>query len=84
MTDTLTGQQAMAGQQVQAGQQGTQVDLAQQKMSEVTIAAKTWHFGVFPNGQQAANFLNIPPPQVAGEAFAISLPSGQVGLFYFL
>jgi len=67
-----------------SGQQTDQLDEAQRKINEVTVAAKIWRFTVRPDGASAASFLNLPPPQVAGEAFAISLPSGQVGLFYFL
>ena len=76
MTETGSGQQGQQTEQVAAAQQ--------QKMSEADAAVKTWHFTVQPDGVSAANFLNIPTAQVAGEAFAISLPDGQVGVFYFL
>ncbi len=45
---------------------------------------KTWHFVTRPDGPSAATFLNVSPAQGAGEAFAIGLPDGTVGVFYFM
>jgi hypothetical protein len=45
---------------------------------------KTWHCTTFANCSAAANFLNLPPAQVAGEAFATDDDRGQITLFYFL
>ena len=43
-----------------------------------------WRTVVFPNAQSAADFLNVTPAQVAGEAFASNRPDGQVDVYYFL
>ena len=75
MTETGSGQQGQQTEQVAAAQQ--------QKMSEADAAVKTWHLQCNQMGYRRY-FLNIPTAQVAGEAFAISLPDGQVGVFYFL
>jgi hypothetical protein len=45
---------------------------------------KTWHCTTFANCTAAANFLNLPPAQVAGEAFATDDDHGNIILFYFL
>jgi hypothetical protein len=76
MTETGSGQRRQQTEQAAAAQQ--------EKMSQADVAVKQWHFIVEPDGVSAADFLNIPTAQVAGEAFAISLPDGQVGLFFFL
>ena len=47
-------------------------------------AVKTWHCTTFPNCSAAASWLNLPPAQVAGEAFATDDDRGQIILFYFL
>jgi hypothetical protein len=49
-----------------------------------TATVKTWHCTTFPNCTEAANFLNLPPAQVAGEAFATEAANGTIILFYFL
>lgn len=50
----------------------------------ITVAVKTWHCTTFPNCTAAAHFLNLPPAQVAGEAFATDDDHGNIILFYFL
>ena len=50
----------------------------------LAAAVKTWHCTTFPNCTAAANFLNLPPAQVAGEAFASDDDRGNIILFYFL
>jgi hypothetical protein len=47
-------------------------------------AVKTWHCTTFPSCTAAANFLNLPPAQVAGEAFASDDDHGNIILFWFL
>jgi hypothetical protein len=50
----------------------------------LTAAVKTWHVLIEPNPTDAVNFLNLPPAQVAGEAFASNRADGRVDLYYFL
>jgi hypothetical protein len=50
----------------------------------LTAAVKTWHVLVEANPTDAVNFLNLPPAQVAGEAFASNRADGRVDLYYFL
>ena len=45
---------------------------------------KTWHCTTFPNCAAASTWLNLPPAQVAGEAFAADGPNGQIIIFFFL
>jgi hypothetical protein len=45
---------------------------------------KTWHCTTFPNCAAAATWLNLPPAQVAGEAFGVGDATGQIIIFYFL
>jgi len=45
---------------------------------------KTWHCTTFPTCAAAATWLNLPPAQVAGEAFATDDEHGHITLFYFL
>lgn len=47
-------------------------------------AVKTWHFANFASTSAAANYLNLPPAQVAGEISANARNDGTVGVFYFL
>jgi hypothetical protein len=56
----------------------------QQAEVRLTAAVKTWHVLTEPNPTAAANFLNLAPAQVAGEAFASNRSDGQVDLYYFL
>jgi len=44
----------------------------------------TWHTVVEPNAQAAVTFLNLPPAQVAGQAFATDRDDGSLDVFYFL
>jgi hypothetical protein len=45
---------------------------------------KTWHCTTFPDCASASRWLNLPPAQVAGEAFATDDDHGRIILFYFL
>ena len=45
---------------------------------------KTWHCTTFPNCAAASTWLNLPPAQVAGEAFATDDEHGHIILFFFL
>jgi hypothetical protein len=47
-------------------------------------AVKTWHCTTFADCAASVRFLNLPPAQVAGEAFATDNDRGQITLFYFL
>ena len=60
--------------------------VAHKQAAATTLAAavKTWHVLVEPNPTAAVNFLNLPPAQVAGEAFASNRADGHVDLYYFL
>jgi len=56
----------------------------QEMASRLTAAVKTWHVLTEPNPAAAVSFLNLPPAQVAGEAFASNRADGHVDLYYFL
>jgi hypothetical protein len=58
----------------------------QPKKSELHagVAPKTWHFLNFSTAQDALDFVNAPPAQVAGEISAVARNDGTVGMFYFL
>jgi hypothetical protein len=45
---------------------------------------KTWHTSEFGTAQEFANFLNLAPPQGAGEAFATDTDRGTIQGFWFL
>ena len=45
---------------------------------------QTWHTVIEPTPEAAVNFLNRPPAQVAGQAFASNRADGQVDVYYFL
>ena len=45
---------------------------------------QTWHTIVMQTPEDAVNFLNEPPAQVAGQAFASNRADGQVDVYYFL
>ncbi len=47
------------------------------------VLAKTWHVFNRPNGAAAVTWLNSPPAQQAGEAFAAGLPNGTVDAYAF-
>ena len=53
-------------------------------VSAYLAAVKTWHCTTFPTCAAAATWLNLPPAQLAGEAFATDAENGQIILFYFL
>jgi hypothetical protein len=57
---------------------------AAETASAFLTTVKTWHCTTFPNCAAASTWLNLPPAQVAGEAFAVSGPNGQIILFFFL
>jgi hypothetical protein len=44
----------------------------------------TWHTLVEPTPEAAVTFLNEPPAQGPGQAFASNRSDGQVDLYYFL
>jgi hypothetical protein len=55
------------------------------KESSVGIAAtKIWPHVVEPDATAAANFLNLNPPQGAGEASLTNRADGTVDVYYFL
>jgi len=56
----------------------------QDAATRLTAAVKTWHVLVQPDPAAAVLFLNIPPAQGAGEAFASNRRDGQVDVYYFL
>ncbi|MGP3950290.1 hypothetical protein [Streptomyces sp. 7N604] len=45
---------------------------------------KTWHVLTFPNSDDAVQFVNVDPPQGAGEVCFSNRPDGQVDLMFFL
>jgi hypothetical protein len=45
---------------------------------------KTWHVITVGDAQSAADFLNIPPEQGAGEASLSNRADGSVDVYYFL
>jgi hypothetical protein len=47
-------------------------------------AVKTWHCTTFPTCAAASTWLNLPPAQLAGEAFATDDEHGHITLFFFL
>jgi len=52
--------------------------------SAFLAVVKTWHCTTFPTCEAAARWLNLPPAQHAGEAFATDDEHGHITLFYFL
>ena len=75
----------------QSAQSHTSAEAERLKQSRATgsvnaflAAAKTWHCTTFPTCADAARFLNLPPAQLAGEAFATDDEHGHITLFYFL
>jgi hypothetical protein len=54
------------------------------KQSAAQATPKTWQTSVFPDATTFANFLNVAPAQVAGEAFASNRADGQVDGYFFL
>jgi len=72
-------------------QSHTPVEAEQLKRARATgtasahlAAVKTWHCTTFPTCDAAATWLNLPPAQLAGEAFATDDAHGQITVFYFL
>jgi hypothetical protein len=53
-------------------------------MAVAALPAKVWNHLVEPNPQAAANFLNLPPAQVAGEGMVSNRADGNVDVYYFL
>ena len=68
----MTPDQAVAAKQARARELTT------------TTPVKTWQYSIQPTAADAAAFLNIPPAQAAGEAFASNRADGQVDLYYFI
>ena len=48
------------------------------------LPTKIWNHVVEPNAQAAADFLNLPPAQVAGEGMVSNRADGNVDVYYFL
>jgi hypothetical protein len=67
-----THDQAVAGKQARARELVT------------TTPVKTWHHIVEATPDDVVTFLNLPPAQIAGEAFASNRADGQIDLYYFL
>jgi hypothetical protein len=51
---------------------------------QMRAAVATWHYRLSANVQDAVQFVNRPPAQVAGQAVFSVRDSGQVDTFYFL
>ena len=51
--------------------------------AQATAAVKIWNVTVVPDATAAADFLNLPTAQVAGEAFVSNRADGQVDVYYF-
>ncbi|MFJ4669616.1 hypothetical protein [Kitasatospora purpeofusca] len=49
---------------------------------EGDAGVKIWRVSTQPNAELAAHFLNINPPQGAGEASIAPRPDGQFDVFY--
>ena len=47
-------------------------------------AVQTWHTVIEPTPPAGVNFLNAPPAQGSGQAFASNRSDGQVDVYYFL
>jgi len=75
-------QSALSHTQAQAEQ--LKHDRAAGAASAHLAVVKTWHCSTFPTCDAAARFLNLPPAQVAGEAFATDDEHGHITLFWFL
>ena len=48
------------------------------------LSTKIWRHVVEPNAQSAADFLNLPPAQAAGEGMVSNRSDGTVDVYYFL
>ena len=55
-----------------------------ERMAAQPAIVQTWHTAVLPTPEDAVDFLNEPPAQVAGQAFASNRADGQVDVYYFL
>ena len=53
-------------------------------LAVANLATKIWRTVVEPDAQSAADFLNIPPAQVAGEGMVSNRADGNVDVYYFL
>jgi hypothetical protein len=49
----------------------------------LTLGVKVWHLFHFPTAQEAVNFAQVPPVQVAGEFGMTDAPSGGFDGYYF-
>lgn len=52
--------------------------------SVADLPTKIWRHVVEPDAQSAADFLNLPPAQVAGEGMVSNRADGNVDVYYFL
>jgi hypothetical protein len=75
-------QSALSHTQAQAEQ--LKHDRAAGAASAHLAVVKTWHCSTFADCAAAVRFLNLPPAQVAGEAFATDDEHGHITLFWFL
>jgi hypothetical protein len=58
-----------------------------QEVANIAVAnlsPKIWRHTVEPDAQSAADFLNLPPAQVAGEGMVSNRADGGVDVYYFL
>jgi hypothetical protein len=58
-----------------------------QSVANVAVAnlsPKIWNYTVAPDGQAAADFLNLSPAQGAGEGMVSNRADGSVDVYYFL
>jgi hypothetical protein len=58
-----------------------------QEVANIAVAdlpTKIWNYTVAPDAQSAADFLNVPPAQSAGEGMISNRADGSVDVYYFL
>jgi hypothetical protein len=48
------------------------------------LSTKIWRHVIEPDAQSAADFLNLPPAQIAGEGMVSNRADGSVDVYYFL
>jgi hypothetical protein len=52
--------------------------------AQANLTTKIWRHLIEPDAQSAADFLNLPPAQVAGEGMVSNRSDGNVDVYYFL
>ncbi|WP_329219433.1 hypothetical protein OG352_23100 [Streptomyces sp. NBC_01485] len=57
---------------------------AQTLKNALRSGVKTWHTLSFSTMDEAVNFINLDPPQQAGEVCFSFSPNGRIELMYFL